>query len=308
MQRVPIKCDGTASAYRTVKAEGKVVFDYQGEYAGAVVSGNYWHIQGIEFTNCGPNLKCFHLGGSYNIIEDCKFYNNQDMGLQISRTDDSSDRKTWPSYNKIINCESYNNCDPSKINADGFGAKLTVGEGNIFKDCRSHHNVDDGWDLYTKTGTGAIGAVTLENCAAYKNGIRLNEDGTETSYDAGGNNGFKLGGENVAVAHRLINCEAYDNVHNGITTNSNPALILENIKSYNNKAANIRLYSDKPENYAYTVKGVVSYGGGEPDVIATVTDNKGYKNNSDTPLLSEINYFDTDGTGGKNSKGESVKK
>lgn len=294
-------CDGTAAAYRTVKADGKVVFDYMGEYAGAIVSGNYWHIQGIDFTNCGPNLKCFHLGGSYNIIEDCKFYNNRDMGLQISRTDDSDDKKTWPSYNKIVNCEAYNNCDPSKINADGFGAKLTVGEGNLFKGCRSHHNVDDGWDLYTKTSTGAIGAVTLENCEAYKNGICLNADGTETSYEAGGNNGFKLGGENIAVAHRLINCKAYDNVHNGITTNSNPALILENVESYNNKAANIRLYSDKPESYAYTVKGVTSYGGGEPDVVATVTDNKEYKNNSDTPLVSEINHFDFDGSNKKSS-------
>ena len=300
--------DGTASAYKNVKGEGKVVLDFMGVSAGAVISGNYWNISGLEFTNGGPNLKCVHLGGSNNIIENCKFYNNQDMGLQISRTDSSDDKKTWPSNNKIIGCESYNNCDPSGINADGFGAKLTVGEGNIFKNCKSHHNVDDGWDLYTKTGTGAIGAVTLENCTAYKNGVHLNDDGTETNYELGGNNGFKLGGENVAVAHKLINCEAYDNLHNGITTNSNPALILENVKSYNNKAANIRLYSDKPENYAYTVKGVVSYGGGEPDVIATVTDNTNYKNNSDTPLLSAINYFDTDGTGGKNSLGEKVSK
>ena len=230
------------------------------------------------------------------------------MGLQISRTDSSDDKRTWPSNNSIIGCESYNNCDPSGINADGFGAKLTVGEGNVFKDCKAHHNVDDGWDLYTKTGTGAIGAVTLENCVAYKNGVRLNEDGTETAYGTGGNNGFKLGGENVAVAHRLVNCQAYDNLHNGITTNSNPALVLENVKSYNNKAANIHLYSDKPEAYSYTVKGVVSYGGGEADVVATVTDNTNYKNNSDTPLLSAINYFDLDGTGGKNSLGEKVSK
>ena len=216
------------------------------------------------------------------------------MGLQISRTDGSDDKKTWPSDNLILNCEAYNNCDPSKINADGFGAKLTVGEGNVFRDCKSHHNVDDGWDLYTKVSTGAIGAVTLENCVSYKNGIHLNDDGSETSYEAGGNNGFKLGGENVAVAHKLINCEAYDNEHNGVTTNSNPVLILENVKCYNNKAANFRLYSDKPEEYAYTVTGAVSYGGGEHDVIGTVTENTEYKNNSTTPLLNSTNQFDID--------------
>ncbi len=283
---------GTSSAYKTLKADGKVVLDYRSEYAGAVISGDYWHIDGLEFTNCGPNLKCVHLGGSHNIIENCKFHDNRDMGLQISRTDGNDDKSTWPSDNLILNCESYNNCDPSGINADGFGAKLTVGTGNIFRGCSSHHNVDDGWDLYTKISTGAIGAVTLENCVSYKNGIHLNEDGSETSYDMGGNNGFKLGGENVAVAHKLINCEAYGNLHNGVTTNSNPTLIMENVKCHDNKAANFRLYSDKPDEYAYTATGIVSYNGGEPDVLGTVNTDTDHINHSETPLLNSTNQFD----------------
>lgn len=55
--------------------------------------------------------------------------------------------------------------------ADGFACKLTTGEGNVFSGCISYNNVDDGWDLYTKSATGAIGAVSIEDCVAYNNGV-----------------------------------------------------------------------------------------------------------------------------------------
>lgn len=284
--------DGKANAYKTVKAEGTVIFDFNAKSAGVVLSGDYWSFNNIEFTNCGDNQKCFHLGGSHCIIDNCKFYNNRDMGLQISRTNSDDNKLSWPSYNTISNCESYNNCDPSMINADGFGAKLTVGEGNIFKNCKSHHNVDDGWDLYTKVSSGAIGAVTLENCEAYKMGIRLNADGTEEPYNAGGNNGFKLGGENVAVKHKVINCIAHDNLNNGFTTNSNPALHIINGTSYDNKGANFRLYSDKPDEYDYTVEGASSTNSGEGDIIGTLNRDTEYKNHSLIPLNSQNNSFE----------------
>jgi hypothetical protein len=145
--------------------------------------------------------------------------------------------------------------------------------------------------LYTKVNSGEIGVVTLENCVSYKNGIRLNADGSETLYGKGGNNGFKLGGENVGVKHILKNCEAYGNLHNGVTTNSNPMLSLENVKSYNNGGANFRLYSDKPEEYSYDINGVVSYNGGEDDVIGTITEDIVYSNDSKLPILSDNNYL-----------------
>lgn len=298
--------DGTSDKPKTLMAEsGKsVVLDFGGASQGVIHTGNYWNIKGLEFRHSGDNMKCYHLGGSHNVIENCTFHDNGDLGLQISRTYGTEDRSLWPSYNLILSCEAYNNCDPSMINADGFGAKLTVGEGNVFRNCKSHHNVDDGWDLYTKVNSGAIGAVTLENCEAYKNGLKLNEGGSESEYGKGGNNGFKLGGENVAVKHKLVNCKAYDNLHNGITTNSNPMLSLENVESYNNKAANIRLYSDKPEEYSYDLVNVVSYNGGEDDVIGTVTEDTEYTNNSELSIVSDSNYLFI---GGKsvNAKGES---
>lgn len=303
--------NGTSNKMITVQAKKgeKVIVDGQNMTAGVVLGGDYWHFKDIEFTNCAENQKCFHLGGSHNIIENCIFSNNRDMGLQISRISgkDQPDFDQWPSYNLILNCESYNNCDPSMINADGFGAKLTVGNGNVFRNCKSHNNVDDGWDLYTKVNTGAIGSVTLENCESYRNGWRLNADGTETPYNAGGNNGFKCGGENVAVQHVLINCKAWGNGNNGITTNSNPALKLVNVIAYDNEGANVRLYSDKPAEYNYDVQGVKSANAGEPDVVGTLTQDTDYKNASETPLASEINYWcDSDNSAGVNSVGKTI--
>ena len=56
----------------------------------------------------------------------------------------------WPSYNLILNCTSYGNADAGYEDADGFAAKLTVGDGNVFDGCIAHHNADDGWDLIRK--------------------------------------------------------------------------------------------------------------------------------------------------------------
>ena len=77
------------------------------------------------------------LSGNNNVIEMFQFYNNHDSGLQISRYNTSADSiSKWPAYNTIKNCTSYNNKDEATSeNADGFAAKLTCGEGNVFDGC-----------------------------------------------------------------------------------------------------------------------------------------------------------------------------
>lgn len=286
--------DGTANKPKTIRADenARAIIDGSQLCAGFSVAGNYWKFENLDVRNSGNNLKGFHLGGSYNVVSNCTFYGNRDTGFQISSINESSDRTTWPSYNTVENCESYNNCDPAMINADGFGAKLTVGEGNVFRNCKSHHNLDDGWDCYTKVNTGAIGTVTLENCEAYKMGLKLNSDGSETPYGAGGHNGFKMGGENIAVNHVLKNCTAHDNLLCGVSTNFNPSLTLINVKAYNNASSNFNLFTDKPEKYNYDVRGIVSYNGGEADQIGSLNVNSQYKNGSSNPLLSEENYWE----------------
>ncbi|MDE7439736.1 MAG: right-handed parallel beta-helix repeat-containing protein [Clostridia bacterium] len=229
---------------------------------GVEIYGNYIYWNGIDV--CGAGDNGLYIGGSYNTIENCEFYNNRDTGLQLGRsfsnTTDPNYAKIdyWPSYNLIKNCTSHNNYDNETYgeNADGFAAKLTVGYGNVFDGCIAYRNSDDGWDLYAKTESGNIGTVIMYNCVAYENGYleytqkenndrfsnyNHNFDETNTnSYKTrdGDGNGFKLGGSVMEGDVLLYNCLAFNNRMHGITDNSNPGVIsVNNCTSYNNSAA-----------------------------------------------------------------------
>lgn len=268
------------------------VIDLRKLTAGFSIAGDYWHFKGIEICNSAGNGKAFELGGQHNIVENCTFRDNGDTGFQISRIGSSNDFDEWPAYNYVLNCESYNNCDPSKNNADGFGIKLTVGNGNMFENCISHHNLDDGWDMYTKLATGAIGKVVLEGCVTYKQGYKLNADGSEEDWNAtSGGNGFKMGGENVPVMHYLKDCITFENKNRGVDSNFNPTMKMRNVVNYNNRYENVGLYSGIHDIYDYDMKGVISYGGNIADRIGSLTYDAEYPNHSETPLISENNYL-----------------
>lgn len=199
---------------------------------GIVLDGFYWYFKGITIRKAGDNGMM--LSGNYNTIYNCIFEKNRDSGLQISRYFAAyTSISQWPSNNLILNCEAFDNKDAGSENADGFAAKLTCGQGNIFRGCLSHNNSDDGWDLYTKTKTGPIGAILFENCVAYNNGTLTN--GTTTVN--GDKNGFKLGGEGIPVNHILRRCVAFGNGQHGFTDNNNlGAIEMTNNTSYNNKS------------------------------------------------------------------------
>lgn len=230
--------NGTAGKYKTLAAYpgADVKWDFSAmatdpSNRGLVHDGDYWHLKGFEIAHAGDN-GCL-LSGSNNIFELMVFTDNQDTGLQISRyntSDDTIDK--WPSNNKILNCTSKNNCDDATMeNADGFAAKLTCGEGNVFDGCMAYNNSDDGWDLFAKEATGPIGVVTLRNCVAFRNGF------TEYGEGFGGcdGNGFKLGGSGVGSAHVVENCLAFENLNCGFTDNNNPKLgSITNCTAYNN--------------------------------------------------------------------------
>jgi hypothetical protein len=201
---------------------------------GVHLFGNYWHFKNIIIENAGDNGML--LAGNYNIIENCIFRKNRDSGLQLSRRLSSLNNiNDWPSYNLILYCESYDNADPDCEDADGFAPKLTCGVGNVFIGCISHHNIDDGYDLYTKGATGPIGAVTFINCVAHDNGI-LTDGSTSGNGDK---NGFKLGGENISVNHVLRRCVAFNNGKHGFTYNKNlGAIEITNCTAYKNSQRN----------------------------------------------------------------------
>lgn len=183
---------------------------------GLAVNGSYWHVRGIVVEHAGDNG--IFVGGSGNVIERTVTRFNHDTGLQLSRRASDTPRDQWPSNNLILSAESHDNADSDGEDADGFAAKLTSGPGNVFRHAVSHNNIDDGWDLYTKSDTGAIGAVTIEDSLAYENGTL--SDGTQNS--SGDRNGYKLGGEDIKVNHVVRRSIAYDNGKHGFTYNRNP--------------------------------------------------------------------------------------
>lgn len=248
--------DGTKDAMKyLVAAPGtRPVIDFDKKSEGVILGGSYWHVKGIDFARSADNTKGFTVGGSHNIVEDSRFYEHGDTGLQISRTDGSENRADWPSYNLILNSTSFDNRDPSENNADGFAAKLTVGEGNIFRGCIAHNNIDDGWDLYTKAGTGAIGAVLIEDSIAYNNGTLTNGQ-----VGSGDKNGFKLGGEGIHVPHIIRNSYAFGNGAYGFTSNSNPGIIVENSIGFDNARGNLNLSTYTGITPDFQLKGFISY-------------------------------------------------
>ncbi|WP_150236779.1 carbohydrate-binding protein [Nocardiopsis quinghaiensis] len=183
---------------------------------GLAVNGSYWHVYGVIVQNAGDNG--IFVGGSGNVIERTVTRFNRDTGLQISRRSSSTPESEWPSDNLILSAESHDNVDSDGEDADGFAAKLTSGPGNVFRHTVAHNNIDDGWDLYTKTETGPIGAVTIEDSLAYENGTL--SDGSQAGN--GDRNGYKLGGEDIAVDHVIRRSIAYDNGKHGFTYNRNP--------------------------------------------------------------------------------------
>lgn len=218
----------------------------------------YWY--GIDV--CGAGDNGLYIGGSYNTVEYCEFYNNRDTGLQLGRSfSEYNSIYDWPSYNLVKDCTSHNNYDNETFgeNADGFAAKLTVGFGNVFDGCIAYRNSDDGWDLYAKTDSGNIGTVIMYNCVAFENGyLEYTRDecnslfptyNKQMAYHTGENtknkymtrdgdgNGFKLGGSIMEGDVILYNCLAYQNRMHGVTDNSNPGYIKSSyVTSYNNSA------------------------------------------------------------------------
>ncbi|MET7835814.1 cellulose-binding protein [Micromonospora sediminicola] len=232
--------NGTSSARKNIFAypgETPVLnFSAQSEdpaNRGLQIGGSYWHLRGLVVERAGDNG--ILLAGNNNIIERVVTRHNRDSGLQLSRLVANAPRDQWPSNNLVVSTESHDNVDSDGEDADGFAPKLTVGPGNVFRYTVSHHNIDDGYDLYTKSDTGAIGPVTIESSLAYDNGT-LSNGGQAGNGDR---NGFKLGGEDIGVNHTVRGNIAYRNGQHGFTYNRNlGAMTVSNNASIDNTERN----------------------------------------------------------------------
>ncbi|MCH5203356.1 MAG: right-handed parallel beta-helix repeat-containing protein [Oscillospiraceae bacterium] len=279
-------------------AKSRPVFDLQG-ISTMTAAGDYWYFYGFDVTN---SVKAgLVVAGNHSTFELINAYSNEDTGIYIHAKNNSNDpRSLWPSYNLILNCTSYDNADAitGGGNADGFAAKLTVGEGNVFDGCVAYNNSDDGWDLFAKESSGPIGAVTIRNCIAYNNGKNL--DGSLV----GDGNGFKMGGSGIPGEHKIYDSVAFNNDNNGIDCNSSPNIQVYRCTSYNNGNYNIRLEttSSYADPTAYVVDGLVSFRF-EKARATGVNDKVDPKNGQTLSVLeSVINYYWSKG----NSNGETL--
>ena len=245
-------------------AKTRPVIDFQGLCTGMTIGGDYWYFKGFDVTGSADGQKGLQVSGNHNTLDQIETYHNGNTGLQISRLNVTDTYAEWPSYNLILNCTSYGNADKGYEDADGFAAKLTVGDGNVFDGCIAHHNADDGWDLFAKVQTGSIGSVTIKNSIAYANGYL--EDGT----NAGNGNGFKMGGDSMPGSHVLENSIAFANKAKGIDSNSCPDIKVKNCTSINNQGANVAFYTNSAKNTDFEATGVISFRTVKEDVAENI--------------------------------------
>ena len=283
------------------QATERPVFDFNSACAGMVLAGDYWYFYGFDVTKSADAQKGIQLSGSHCTLDRIDAYKNGNTGIQISRYMTYDKFEDWPSDDLILNCTSYLNADKGYEDADGFAAKLTVGNNVVFDGCISYYNADDGWDLFAKVETGSIGMVTVKNSVAYKNGYVLDAEGKDV--DAGNGNGFKLGGSSISGHHRLINCVAFDNKCKGIDSNSCPDIEVENCTSFNNESFNVALYTNDAANTDFSASGIISYRSN-----TNVAENLKLRGTQDETKVYGTNnyYWDTQTRTSKNTEGVAV--
>src|SRR5699024_1211293 len=281
----------------------RAVLDLENSDGGGIIlRGDWWHLHDLEIRRSASGQKPLHVQGHHNVIERIESHHNHEAGLQISGSS-TEPSEMWPSYNTVLSSISHNNADTENTGADGFAAKLTVGEGNAFRWTISHHNIDDGFDLYAKSTEGPIGAVLIEDSVAYSNG-RL-EDDPEATVGADGQ-GFKLGGESQPGAHLLRNSISYDNVGNGVTSNSGPNPRLEQVTTAFNglirqerEGAGVSLYTNNAPATDFRATGVLSYANSDRDRIEFV--------DQESDLLEDpTNYFNGRSAAGARAAAEQL--
>lgn len=228
------------------------VLDFKGTGNGMTLFSHYWVLRGFDVTNSAAMQKGLQISGNHNLIEEIHAYRNGNTGIQISGS--SNDPfEAWPAHNLVKNCTSFENADPGFEDADGFAAKLTIGEGNVFDGCIAYHNADDGWDLFAKNETGSIGKVVIKNSVAYRNGWVPGVEGE------GNGNGFKMGGSSLSGPHELINSLSFENLAKGIDSNSGTDIIVNSSTSFNNGSYNVALYTSSAGNTDFHASGILSF-------------------------------------------------
>lgn len=234
-------------------ADEDVTIDLSGAAGGTWDSGlqlrncRHWVIRGLTFRN-SPGYGLYLSGSSVDVrLENCTVHDCGNTGVYFY-LDGMSARR-----NRVVGCESYRNWDGNE-NADGFAVGRADSDGAVlFVDCVSHHNADDGFDLWGTHNT------RIESCFAYRNGYE-----SESATSATGNGGgFKLSGNGRQIdggrggGNMLVSSVAYDNGYVGVIDNGN---------DHPHRVYNVTSCGNDYENFAFwdtadEIRNCISHGG-----------------------------------------------
>lgn len=267
------------------------LFDFSGTATGKrgiSLTGSHWVIRGLFITKAGDNGMIIS-GGAYNLIENCRFSENKDTGLQLG---------AGAHDNQIINCDSWYNADPTDYaDADGFAPKMDVGINNYFYGCRAWQNCDDGWDGYLRNGNNA--STILENCWTWGNGYL--KDGSDPGPKANGN-GFKMGGsDDKTLRHHVVlkNCLAFDNKSKGFDQNNNKgSMTIYNGTAFRNKGNDFSIPSALPAGEKAVVKNSLAAQGNKINLGSFVIQEVNSWNGGFTVTWNDFVSLDTTGVSG----------
>ena len=184
-----------------------------------LINCNYWTLKGLIVKNAKQHSTSGGATGinlntsNYNIIENCEVSYTGGPGITVLYESEG---------NLLKNCDSHHNYDQRTggESSDGY----IVGEisyrsnprTNTMIGCRAWDNSDDGFDHYR-----ADGLLIFESCWAWRNGY---QPGTNLKAVTGDGNGFKLGEANRDGARsetrslrQMYNCLAIRNYTRGIS-------------------------------------------------------------------------------------------
>lgn len=199
--------------------------------------------------------------GNENTFNNIEIYHCIDTGLSIRGGN-----------NVIINCYSHHNCDykffkngehKAGFNSDGFSDKMHNSNGNIWINCCSEYNGDDGFDCFQRNSleksptqflycTSMFNGLDYMDLSGYERLLQDNE--WNNKYDIkhwpcnGNGNGFKFGGirkESEINIHNVVckYCNSSHNKKSGYTDNHNSGNIeLSHCIAVNNIENNYKFY------------------------------------------------------------------
>lgn len=315
---IKISTSGTASApirlFSEDAATKRAIFDFSAQSVadanqGISISGDYWHIKGIDVAYAGDNGVLFQ-GGSNDILEFCSVHENADAGVQL---------KGGAANNLILNCDSWWNFDPQASkptsaggNADGFSPKMDVGSGNTFRGCRSWGNSDDGWDGYLRSTDNAStwdASTTIEDCWAFDNGYYHGDPGSSKNTSEMNGNGFKMGGgdkvnstsNGYGTTHNqtLRRCLSFGNKAKQFDQNNNHgSMTLVNCTAYGS-GTNFGIAQDiLATGKVLTVENSISAGGGSAEILSSAVQATNSWSSGFSVSNSDFQSVDTAGVRG----------